>query len=348
MAAAKTKSYLGGVFFSLLLIGAYLLFIYHGKIFASNVSLKGKKQVSVYIPTGADFNDFKTLINLKHFLINESSFWWVAKLKDFDTPKAGHYVIRSGMSNNELVNMFRGGLQTPVKLRVPSMQVKANFAGRMSRQIEADSLSIIRMLYDDSFLSSQGFDVFSVMGAFIPDTYEVYWNMDAEDFFAFMKKQYDAYWNETRRQRAVTIGLTPNEVSTLASIVQAEQSRFNDEKPTIAGLYINRLRTGMPLQSDPTLVFAKQNFGVQRVLNADKRVLSPYNTYKNKGLPPGPINMPNKSSLDAVLHYQANNYTYMCAKEDLSGRHYFTNSYAVHKENAKKYQQALDQRGIKR
>ncbi len=348
MANQNRLKYLGGAFFAALVIGVYLLSIYYAKIFANNVELKGKKQISFYVPSTADLHDFKNLVNKRGFLLNEKSFWWVAKKKKFEKIHPGHYQIKAGMSNNELVNIFRSGLQTPVKLLIPSVRTKSQLAGRLSKQVEADSLSIIRLLNDEGYLKKHGFTDETSVSVFIPDTYEIYWNLDAENLFLKMKKKYNAFWSKNRIKKAKKLGLSKTQVATLASIVQSEQSRFNDEKPIIAGLYLNRLRKGIRLESDPTLIFALGNFNIQRVLNKDKKIDSPYNTYKNRGLPPGPILVPHKSSLDAVLDYKKSDYLYMCAKEDFSGRHNFAKTYNQHLKYARKYRRALNKRGIKR
>ena len=180
---------------------------------------------------------------------------------------------------------------------------------------------------------------------FIPETYQVYWDISIEDFFARMKKEHNKFWNEDRRLKAKTIGMTPEEVCTLASIVE-EETNNNDEKPMVAGLYINRLHTGMPLQADPTIKFALQDFSLRRITNQHLSIQSPYNTYLNTGLPPGPIRIPSPKGLDSVLNYVKHNYIYMCAKEDFSGTHNFASNYADHMVNARKYWKALNERKI--
>lgn len=339
---------MGGILAASVVVGIYLVTIYYGKIFGNNVGIKNKKQISVYVPSTADMHDFREIVKSGKFLNNESSFWWVARRKKFTKIFPGRYIVKAGMSNNELVNMFRAGLQTPVKLLVPSVRTKEQLAGRLAKQIEADSISIVRLLNDKGFLKEFDFLPETSVAAFLPDTYEVYWNLDAENLFLRMKKVHNSFWTKERLDKAKRLRLNTQEVATLASIVQSEQSRFNDEKPTVAGLYINRMRKRMRLESDPTLIFALGNFKIQRVLNKDKQVDSPYNTYKYAGLPPGPILVPNKSSLKAVLNYKSHNYYFMCAKEDFSGRHNFARTYSQHLKYARKYRKALNKRGIRR
>jgi len=252
------------------------------------------------------------------------------------------------MSNNELVNLLRSGKQVPVKLTFNSIRTPEQLAGKVAKQIEADSTDIIKLLKSESFTSSYGFNKYTIMTMFIPNTYEVYWNMSAEDFFRRMANEYKNFWTEERKQKAKNINLMQSQVSILASVVQAEQSVHHDEKRIIAGLYINRLQKRMKLESDPTLVYAVGDFEIKRVLNIHKEVESPFNTYKYLGLPPGPINLPEISSIDAVLNYQPNNYIFMCAKEDFSGKHNFAVTYNEHLRNAERYRAALNKRKIMR
>ena len=209
-----------------------------------------------------------------------------------------------------------------------------------------DSVEIANLLNDADFIQKMGYSKETLPALFIPNTYEVYWNISAEDFMARMQKEHKAYWNEERIQKAQTIGLTPIEVATLASIVE-EETANQAEKPMVAGLYINRLKKGMLLQADPTVKFSLQEFGLKRILFKHLEVDSPYNTYKYAGLPPGPIRVPSYQGLESVLNYTQHNYIYMCAKEDFSGTHNFAVTSAQHAANARKYQQALNKRGIR-
>ncbi|MEN9444831.1 MAG: hypothetical protein RIS47_1721, partial [Bacteroidota bacterium] len=188
MSTNSVKKYSGGIFFAALTIGVYLLYIYYGKIFAKNISLHGQEKVYLYIPTGSDMHDLEKIITDANFLLNESSFWWMVEKKKFTHVKPGKYTVRDGMTNSELVNILRAGAQTPVMVKVPSVRSKAVFAGTIARQLEVDSTDLVRLLYDEGFLENKGFTVETVLGAFIPETYEMFWNQDAEIFFDKMMK----------------------------------------------------------------------------------------------------------------------------------------------------------------
>ena len=209
-----------------------------------------------------------------------------------------------------------------------------------------DSVDIAQLLTDTAYIHSIGYTKETLPALFIPNTYEVYWDMSAKDFIQRMEKENKAFWNTDRMEKAKAIGLSPIEVATLASIVE-EETANNEEKPMVAGLYINRLKRGMLLQADPTIKFSLQDFGLKRILYKHLEVKSPYNTYKNAGLPPGPIRIPSIRGLESVLNHAKHNYLYMCAKEDFSGTHNFAVTSAQHAANARKYQQALNRRGIR-
>jgi len=240
-----------------------------------------------------------------------------------------------------------GGLQEPVKLRFQNIRLKEDFAGFLATQLEPDSLSFINLLNSDTVAQKYGFNRDNFFDMFIPNTYEFFWNTSTTDFFERMNKEYKVFWNDERLAKAKALDLTPIKVSNLAAIVKGEALHV-DEMPKIAGLYINRLRKGMLLQADPTVIFANEDFTIRRVLNKHLRTDSPYNTYIYRGLPPGPIMMPSIAAIDAVLNYQQHGYVYMCAKDDFSGYHNFANTMAEHLVNARKFQKALDERNIKR
>jgi UPF0755 protein len=245
-----------------------------------------------------------------------------------------------------LVNLLRSGKQSPVKLGFISVRSLDILAGKAAAYIEADSATLAALLTDPATAQKYGFNQQTFMSMFIPNTYEFYWNTSAEKFVEKMAEEYKNFWNEDRKQKAADIGLSQSEVSTLASIVEAETQK-NDEKAKVAGVYMNRLNTGMLLQADPTVVFAAGDFTIQRVLNRHLEINSPYNTYLYAGLPPGPINIPSVSSIDAVLNYERHNYKFFCAKEDFSGYHAFAVTNAQHEVNARKYHQALRNAGIR-
>ena len=260
--------------------------------------------------------------------------------------KTGRYAIKPTDNMRYLHRRLSMGYQTPIKLTVGSVRTLDRIARNTARQLMVDSCEIANILNDTAYISKLGFTPETLPALFIPNTYEVYWNMSAEDFMQRMLKEHKAFWNEKRLKQAEAIGLTPIEVATLASIVE-EETANQAEKPMVAGLYINRLKKGMLLQADPTVKFSLQEFGLKRILFKHLEVDSPYNTYKHAGLPPGPIRVPSYQGLESVLNYTKHNYLYMCAKEDFSGTHNFAVTSAQHAANARKYQQALNRRGIR-
>lgn len=260
--------------------------------------------------------------------------------------KTGKYVIKPGDNVRYLQRRLSMGYQTPVNLTIGSVRTLDRIARNVGRQLMIDSTDISRLITDTAYLKSIGYTPETLPALFIPNTYEVYWNMSATDFMQRMIRENNAFWNEKRKQQAKAIGLTPTEVATLASIVE-EETAVNAEKPMVAGLYINRLKRGMLLQADPTVKFSMQDFGLKRILYKHLKTDSPYNTYKYAGLPPGPIRIPSIQGLESVLNHAKHNYLYMCAKEDFSGTHNFAVTSAQHAANARRYQQALNQRGIR-
>ena len=260
--------------------------------------------------------------------------------------KTGRYAIKPTDNMRYLHRRLSMGYQTPIKLTVGSVRTLDRIARNTARQLMVDSCEIANILNDTAYISKLGFTPETLPALFIPNTYEVYWNMSAEDFMQRMLKEHKAFWNEKRLKQAEAIGLTPIEVATLASIVE-EETANQAEKPMVAGLYINRLKKGMLLQADPTVKFSLHEFGLKRILFKHLEVNSPYNTYKYAGLPPGPIRIPSYQGLESVLNYTKHNYIYMCAKEDFSGTHNFAVTSAQHAANARKYQQALNRRGIR-
>ena len=258
----------------------------------------------------------------------------------------GAYLL--GNSDNTLTTYRRlkAGIQTPVNLTLPSVRTVGRLIKTVSQQLMTDSASLARLLMDSSYCAQIGYTKETLPCLFIPNTYEVYWTMTPETFIKRMQKEHDRFWNKERKAKAQNIGLTPEEVVTLASIVE-EETANNAEKPMVAGLYINRLHAGMPLQADPTVKFALQDFGLRRILHAHLEVDNPYNTYKNNGLPPGPIRIPSIRGIESVLNYTRHNYLYMCAKEDFSGTHNFAATFSQHQANARRYQQELNRRKIK-
>jgi len=316
-------------------------------VMSPNVQTAEGKDVELFIPTGSDYEQLKAILSDAHCIVNEKSFNWVAEKKELPANiHPGHYVVKSGMSNNQLVNMLRGGLQTPVKVTFNNMRNVDQLAGRIATQIEADSVSIAKLFHNQEYINQLGFNNYTIPALFLPDTYEFYWNTDAEGFVVRMFQEYNKFWTEERKQQAQTKGLTPVQVSTLASIVNKE-TNMSDEMPRVAGVYLNRLKSNWLLQADPTLIFAWNDYSIKRVLDRHKEIESPYNTYKYPGLPPGPICIPSITAIKAVLNAEDHHYYYFCAKEDFSGYHNFAKTLAEHNRNAARYQQALNQRGIK-
>lgn len=303
----------------------------------------------VYIRTGQEYPDFLDSLGKTGLINPYSHFRRAAKTyKLGDSFKPGRYRLNNGMTAVEAVKHLRAGKREPVKFSFHYLRTVESLAGKMGAKLEGDSASLVALLRNETFTREElGLSVVHAPVLFIPNTYEMHWNTSAKEFCLRMKKEYDTFWNEERKNKAKTIGLTPVEVSILASLVQAEQSRISDEWPVIAGLYLNRLKKGMLLQSDPTVVFAHGDFTLKRVLLRHLEIDSPYNTYKYTGLPPGPINIPEPGVIDAVLNAQKNNYIFMCAKEDLSGRHNFALTLAEHNRNAAAYQRALNRAGIR-
>ena len=330
----------------LLIFGLAFAYWIYKTVMSPNVQISSGEAVELFIPTGSNYKQVEALIMQTGVLTNPKSFDWVARKKEYpDNIHPGHYVVREGMSNNQLVNMLRGGLQTPVKVTFNNMRDVDQLAGRVSRQIEADSASITILLHNQEYINQLGFNSLTLPALFLPDTYEFYWNTNAEGFVVRMFQEYNRFWTEERKQQAAAKGLTPIEVSTLASIVNKE-TNMSDEMPRVAGVYLNRLKNNWPLQADPTLIFAWNDYSIHRVLDRHKEIESPYNTYKYNGLPPGPICIPSVTAVKAVLNAEDHHYFYFCAKEDFSGYHNFAKTLTEHNRNAAKYQHALNQRGI--
>lgn len=277
---------------------------------------------------------------------NLTGFRWMAKYRELEkTIHTGRYAIRPGENVYHVYSRISRGYQQPVNLTIGSVRTLDRLARNVAAQLMIDSAEIASVLTDSAFRHKMGYSKETMACLFIPDTYEVYWDMDVEAFFERMQKEHKRFWNDERLAKAQSIGLTPEEVCTLASIVE-EETNNNAEKTIVAGLYINRLLRNMPLQADPTIKFALQNFELRRITNENLQVNSPYNTYLNTGLPPGPIRIPSPKGIDSVLNYTKHNYIYMCAKEDFSGTHNFASNYADHMANARKYWKALNDRKI--
>lgn len=354
MARGKSKKKGSGIWKSAILflvilgLGVGLVWVYklYKDIYKPNVTISGDKETYLYIRTGSDYEDVLETLQDNNYVKDTSSFNWLAKRMEYpDNVKPGRYQIERNMSNRKLINMLRAGIQKPVKLVFHNIRTTNQLASVISRQIEADSVSLVKILNSNSKAENYGFSKEAFISMFIPNTYEFYWNTSAEEFCDRMLKEYKKFWNETRREKAAKIDYNPVEVTIIASIVE-EETQYNPEKPIIAGVYINRLRRGMALQADPTVKFAVGDFTLRRILDKHTAIESPYNTYRQPGLPPGPICIPSISSINAVLNYQRHEYIYFCAKDDFSGSHAFAKTLHQHNLNADAYRRALNQRRI--
>ncbi|MDB4924256.1 endolytic transglycosylase MltG [Mucilaginibacter sp.] len=325
-------------------LGGTLIF-YYLRYFGPNVT--GKEEY-LYIHTGENFDDVYKTIRDKGIVKDTTTFSWTAhNMKYVGRVKPGKYRLHKGMSNRKLIRMLQLGEQEQVELSFHVFRTKEQFVAFVSKKLEADSLTLLHYLDSAKFVQEYGFNTDNAFVMIMPDTYQLYWNVSPEKFFKRMYSHYENFWTPERKQQAAAIGFSQPQVSILASIVDAE-AVYDDEMPTIAGLYLNRLHKGMKLESDPTVIFAMQDFSIHRVLNKQLRVISPYNTYLHTGLPPGPIMMPSVNAVKAVLNYQKNNYLYMVAKEDFSNRHNFATNVAEHNINANKFRKALDEHNIKK
>lgn len=333
----------------LILLGIFSYVVYDA-VLSPNTAFE-QKEAEIFVNTDSNFND--VLHKLSPLLLNKENFIQVAQRKGYaQNVKAGRFIIKKGSNNNDIVNTLRSKNQ-PVKVTFNNQETLADLAGRISQQIEADSLSLLEAFSDPIFLSENGFDLKEAIGIYLPNTYEFFWNTSAVQFRNRMLKEYNRYWNAQRIEKAQKQNLSPKQVSVLASIVQKETSQPS-ERSRVAGVYLNRLRENMLLQADPTVIFAiKEHTGkrdtiIKRVLNRDLEIDSPYNTYKYAGLPPAPIAMPDISSLEAVLNPEKHDFFYFVADVENFGFHKFARTYAQHLVNSKAYHQWINSQGIKR
>ncbi|NUY82093.1 endolytic transglycosylase MltG [Flavobacterium sp. MAH-1] len=336
---------------SVLVVTAAIVYGYilYRNIFSSNTKFEDK-EIAVFIPTNSDFDQVKDIV--RPYIEDMSKFESVAEKKSYITNiKAGKFIFKKGMNSNEIINSLRQPV--PVHIAFNNQERLEDLAGRIGQQIEADSTSLMKAFLDPEFLKENGFTEDNVLSMFIPNSYEFFWNTNAEKFRDRMAKEYRNFWNGERTQKAEALGLTPLQVSALASIVHKETVK-TDERPRVAGVYLNRLEKGMKLEADPTVIYAvKKNSGdwtqvIKRVLNKDLATVSPYNMYANNGLPPGPIAMPDITAIDAVLNPEKHNYIYFCASVTNFGYHEFAVTAAQHEVNRQKYVAWINSQGIKR
>jgi UPF0755 protein len=304
--------------------------------------LVGKEDRMIVIPNDADFKTVQKILHEGDYMQDLMSFAFLSRMMDYDKKvKPGRFILKANMTNLQAIRLLRLGKQEPVRITFNNVRLLKDLGEKITTNLSMRPDEFEAAAVKFSMNNKYGFNKDNLMCMFIPNTYEVYYNILPDALMERMYDEYVIFWNDERKAKAAQLGLTPVEVSILASIVQAEAMK-QDEAPVIAGLYLNRLKQDMPLQADPTLVFASGDFTLKRVLNEHKEIDSPYNTYKYAGLPPGPINMPRVNCIDAVLNHNVNNYLYMCAKEDFSGYHNFTDNYRQQINNAKRYQRALE------
>ena len=333
----------------LIIAGLFANYIY-GVMLVDNTAFNND-EAYIYVPSNATYADVRE--QLKPLLKDIDKFDALAKQKKYvSNIKAGRFVVKKGMNNNDIINSIRSK-NLPIKIVFNNQTNLETLAGRISMQIEADSLKLFEVMKDEAFLKENSFSNATALGMYIPNSYEFFWNTSAIEFRDRMLKEYKRFWNDNRLAKAKAIGLTQDEVMALASIVY-EESKQAVEQPRIAGVYLNRLRIGMPLQADPTLKFAAyklpqyKNTVIKRVLNIHKEIDSPYNTYMYAGLPPGLITMPDISAIDAVLNYEKHKYLYFAADAKRLGYHKFAKNLSQHNANAREYQKYLSSQGINR
>ena len=305
---------------------------------------------SIFVPTGTSFAAIKEILD--PHLRSSITFSLAAKAKRFDTPRVGHFVLEPNMGNQQIINTLRSG-NTPIQVVFNNQQTIEHLAGRVAEQLEIDSLSLIKEMRNQHFIESVGLNQEELLSLFLPNSYEMYWNISAAEFCQRMKRENDLFWNDKRESKRKRLKMSRAEVITLAAIVN-EESRKVDERPRIAGVYLNRLRKRMKLQADPTVVYAMKrqandfDLVVRRVLYKDLEIKSPYNTYKNRGLPPGPITLPDISSIDAVLNAESHDYLFFVVDPKKPGYHLFASTYNEHLANRKVYVRWLNENRIMR
>ncbi|MBL7744696.1 MAG: endolytic transglycosylase MltG [Chitinophagaceae bacterium] len=335
----KKKILLATMAFIILLAGFFAW-----KLFGPAVSVN--QESYLFIKTGSSYEDVQKELTRNDFIGGNIWFGMASKIIGYKKVKPGRYKLSDGMSMTSLVRLLNNGHQTPVNFVITKIRTKETLADKIGNAFECDSLQMIDFLNDPDSLKPYGLDTNTVMAVAMPFTYDIKWNTTPSRIFQQFYTAYKTFWSEERKQKADSLKLTPLEVSVLASIIDEETNAAVD-RPDIASVYLNRIKKGMPLQADPTLKFALKNFGLKRVLNEHKNVVSPYNTYINKGLPPGPICTPQLETIDAVLNSPQTDYLYFVANSDFSGTHIFTTNYEDHMKYARLYQEELNKRNIK-
>jgi len=303
--------------------------------------LIGQSSKPLFIPAGTSFAKLQDQLTQGNFISNPATFKWLARLLYYDKKiLPGAYRLKPGMNNWQAIKLLRAGIQESVKIVLHAANTQEEIAEKLTQKIEMNAASFQQLLNDPQFIQPYGFTKDNILTMFIPNTYYVYWTISPQELFKRLYKEYQQFWNKERLTKAQQLGLSPQQVSILASIVEKETNQPT-EAPIIAGVYINRLKKGMKLQSCPTILYIVNDPSIKRVLYSHQAIDSPYNTYRYKGLPPGPITIPSIATIDAVLHYQHHPYLYFVTKEDLSGFHYFAKTFQEHKINAQKYRKML-------
>ena len=325
-------------------VGSFIAYKYYNYIFASNVQLD-ESEIDIHIPSDGTMHTLMDSLVGRNAIIDTTSFKWVADRMKFKNVKPGKYTIKNNWTNKDLIGLLRSGRESSVKLTFNNLRHIKDVAGVISKEVEVDSVSLLNYLTSDEAIELTGLTKETMMTLFIPNTYELYWDLGARDIVERFLQERRKFWTDDRLKKAEAIGLTKEEVYTMASIVQKE-TNLNSEKPTIAGIYLNRIKKGILLQADPTVVFGVGDFTIRRVLNKHLEYDSPYNTYIYEGLPPGPIYMPDISTIDAVLNAEDHNYIYFCASPGYNGKHQFAKTLSQHLANARKYHNWLNKEKI--
>jgi len=338
------KKVIGFIVLVILVIGGIVGLKFYDYIFQPNVEIE-VDSIDIFVPTHGTIEAIVDTLESKNALSDKKSFLWVADKMKFNRAKPGKYTIKNGWSNKELVGVLRSGRQSSVALTFNNLRHIKDVAGALSKNIELDSVSLYNYLISNEATQKTGLNKQNMITLFIPNTYEVYWDITAEGILNRFISEHKKFWTKERIDKAAALGLTKEEVYTLASIVQKE-SNLKSEKPTIAGVYLNRLERGILLQADPTVVFGVGDFSIRRVLNRHIIYDSPYNTYMYEGLPPGPIYMPDINTIDAVLDAEDHKYIFFCSSPGYNGKHLFAKTLSQHNANARKYHEWLNKERI--
>jgi UPF0755 protein len=343
---SKRQKILVAIFVGASMLLSVLSLYFYQTFFTPNLLIKQEDRY-LYIKPGTTFQELSQQLSAENFVNEKIPFMFASKVLGYqEQVKPGRYLIKANSTNLKAIRKLRSGAQDPVKVTFNNIRLRRDLAGRITRHLMADSATLLGMLNDPAVAARYQTDTANIISLFIPNTYEMYWNTSESELLERMYKEYNKFWTQERKDRAAQIGFTPQQVSILASIVEAETKK-RDEAPTIAGVYINRLNQQMPLQADPTVVFAIGDFSIKRLFYKHLEYDSPYNTYLYTGLPPGPINLPSVPAIEAVLNYEKHKFLFFCAREDFSGYHAFAENLQEHNQNAARYRKALDKAGIK-